>query len=293
MIHSMTAFARAETSTEKLAVTVEIRTYNSRYLDVQLRIPHGYTSIEEPIRGLVSKRLTRGRIEIAIQMRDTSAPNYEVDIDTPRAEAYQKVISRLKEMLPVSDALSLDFLIGSGGIIQLMEPEKDVQAAWPVVQSCLENALDDLETMRKTEGDFIAQDFLKRLTYIEKSIKQIKNASADLPLKYRERLQDRISDLTKGLVEIDTGRIAQEAAFLADRSDISEEIVRVGSHLQQFRDIMSAPESSGRKLNFLLQEFAREFNTMGAKAGSADISHIIVDVKTELEKIREQVQNVE
>jgi uncharacterized protein (TIGR00255 family) len=147
--------------------------------------------------------------------------------------------------------------------------------------------------MRKKEGDFIARDFKERLDLIEKTLRQIKRESTDLPGLYQEKLKDRIAALTKNIVEVDPGRIAQEAAFLADRSDISEEIVRARSHLKQFRVIMRAAGPSGRKLNFLLQEFTREFNTMGAKAGNAVVSHMIVGVKTELEKLREQVQNVE
>jgi len=147
--------------------------------------------------------------------------------------------------------------------------------------------------MRKTEGDFIAGDFIKRLDYIEKAMAEIEEKSGSLLPYYQERLKERISALTRGIVDIDPGRISQEAAMLADRSDISEEIVRAKSHIGQFRAITDAEEPSGRKLNFLLQEFNREFNTMGSKTGNADVSHIIVNVKSELEKIREQVQNVE
>ncbi|MBW2606785.1 MAG: DUF1732 domain-containing protein [Deltaproteobacteria bacterium] len=147
--------------------------------------------------------------------------------------------------------------------------------------------------MRSKEGNFIAADITKRLDYIENCLTQIKDKSHDLLAYYQQRLKERIDSLTKGIVEIELGRIAQEAAFLADRSDISEEIVRAASHLKQFRDIADSEESSGRKLNFLLQELNREFNTMGSKTEKAHISHIVVDVKSELEKIREQVQNVE
>ena len=154
----------------------------------------------------------------------------------------------------------------------MREPEKDVNEAWPAVEICLKQALDDLEAMRKKEGDFIARDFVNRLAYIETCIETVRKATADLLSSYQDRLKNRIDALTKGMVE---------------------EIVRVDSHLKQFRDTMAAPEPAGRKLNFLLQEFTREFNTMGVKAGNADLSHIVVDVKTELEKIREQVQNVE
>ena len=147
--------------------------------------------------------------------------------------------------------------------------------------------------MREKEGAFLANDLKQRLGFVEQSLDQIEADATGLVPLYRERLQERITALTKGVVELDAGRIAQEAAILADRSDISEEIVRAESHLKQFRSIMISEEPAGRKLNFLLQEFNREFNTMGVKAGNAEVSHIIVNVKSELEKIREQVQNVE
>ena len=293
MIKSMTAFASSEKTENSYTVTIEIRTYNSRHLDIALRLPHGFLSLEDRIKGLVSSRLSRGRIEINIQVHDISDSEYEIAIDTSKLEAYRTAVTRLKELFNIQGELPMEFLFSSAGIIKMVEPEKDIESCWPVINICIEDTLNDLDAMRKREGDVIALDFDKRLKYIEKSLREIQMASSDLLPIYQERLKDRLSSLTNGIVEIDPGRIAQEAAFFADKSDISEEIVRSDSHLKQFRTIMEAEEPAGRKLNFLLQEFLREFNTMGAKAGNADLSHIIIAVKSELEKIREQVQNVE
>jgi len=293
MIKSMTAFASSEKTENSYTVTIEIRTYNSRHLDIALRLPHGFLSLEDRIKGLVSSRLSRGRIEINIQVHDISDSEYEIAIDTSKLEAYRTAVTRLKELFNIQGELPMEFLFSSAGIIKMVEPEKDIESCWPVINICIEDTLNDLDAMRKREGDVIALDFDKRLKYIEKSLREIQMASSDLLPIYQERLKDRLSSLTKGIVEIDPGRIAQEAAFFADKSDISEEIVRSDSHLKQFRTIMEAEEPAGRKLNFLLQEFLREFNTMGAKAGNADLSHIIIAAKSELEKIREQVQNVE
>ena len=289
----MTAFASSEKTENSYTVTIEIRTYNSRHLDIALRLPHGFLSLEDRIKGLVSSRLSRGRIEINIQVHDISDSEYEIAIDTSKLEAYRTAVTRLKELFNIQGELPMEFLFSSAGIIKMVEPEKDIESCWPVINICIEDTLNDLDAMRKREGDVIALDFDKRLKYIEKSLREIQMTSSDLLPIYQERLKDRLSSLTKGIVEIDPGRIAQEAAFFADKSDISEEIVRSDSHLKQFRTIMEAEEPAGRKLNFLLQEFLREFNTMGAKAGNADLSHIIIAVKSELEKIREQVQNVE
>jgi uncharacterized protein (TIGR00255 family) len=293
MIKSMTAFSSVEKTEHGYTVTAEIRTYNSRYLDIALRIPHTYIRLEDRIKSLVSGRLARGRIEIHVQIRDVSEPDYIVEIDTPKMKALQAAVSQLKATHDIPGELPLEYLLGAGGVIRLVESEKDIEACWSVIETCLAHALDDLDTMRNREGDAISRDFEKRLNFIEQSLIQIKTASTGLPLLYQERLKDRIASLTNGMVEVDPARIAQEAAFHADRSDISEEIVRADSHLKQFRSIMASEEAGGRKLNFLLQEFNREFNTMGSKAGIADLSHIIVSVKSELEKIREQVQNVE
>jgi uncharacterized protein (TIGR00255 family) len=293
MIKSMTAFASTKVVEGGFSITTELRTYNSRHLDIVLRIPHSFLSLEEQIKTLISNWISRGRIEVMIQIRDESDPEYEIEVDTAKMRAYKKGLQELRTVFHIEDQLPTDFLMGSAGIIKFVEPEKNLEAVWPVLKQCLRSTLDDLNAMREKEGEFLAQDFISRLGFIQESLEQIRQSAEDLLPYYQERLKERIHTLTKGVVDIDPARIAQEAAFLADRSDISEEIVRVDSHLNQFRNIMESKEPVGRKLNFLLQEFNREFNTMGAKAGNAQVSHTIVSVKSELEKIREQVQNVE
>ena len=293
MINSMTAFARAEKTKEKLTIIIEIRSYNSRYLDIALRIPHDYLGLEDKIKGLISDRVNRGRIEIEVKIRDNSDEASSFEIDESRAMVYHKALVQLKEKFNIDTEIPIDLLAGMEGVIKLAKIDKDIEVYWDIIKDCLTEAADGLIAMRKKEGDFLARDIIKRLDYIEKGVDQINKEAVDLLPYYQERLKERISVLTEGIIEIDPERIAQEAAFLADRSDISEEIVRVKSHIKQFRTIMDSEEPGGRKLNFLLQEINREFNTMGSKTGKANISHIIVDVKAELEKIREQVQNVE
>ncbi|MDM8551844.1 YicC/YloC family endoribonuclease [Desulfobacterales bacterium HSG2] len=293
MIKSMTAFSRVEKTEGELAVSAEIRSYNSRYLDTVLRIPQAYLSMEERIKGLISEKVARGRIELRLQIKDESEDACVFEINRVRASAYHGALVQLKNMLNIDTEISLNMLAGHGGIIKPAETERDTEKHWSVIAGCVTDAVSELDAMRKKEGDFIARDFVERLDFIEKAMGQIEKESGSLLLHYQERLKERIDALTKGITEIDPPRIAQEAAFLADRSDISEEIVRVKSHIQQFRAFMDSEESSGRKLNFLLQEFNREFNTMGSKAGNVEASYTIVNIKSELEKIREQVQNVE
>lgn len=276
-----------------LTVAVEIRSYNSRYLDITLRVPQNYFSMEERIKGMVSESIVRGRVEVKLQVQDAAEAACAYEIDESRADAYQKALTELKARFGLTSEISLDHLAQTSGIIKPAEMEIDLDRNRPLIESCVARALSELNAMRQKEGDFLARDFEKRLDDIEAAVEGIEAVSEGLLDQYRERLQNRIIALTQGMVEIDPARIAQEAAFLADRSDISEEIVRSRSHVRQFRTIMRSPEPAGKKLNFLLQEFNREFNTMGSKTGRADVSHTIVLLKSELEKIREQVQNVE
>lgn len=210
-----------------------------------------------------------------------------------KAIAYHRALTSLKEILGIDEPIPLEMIARSNDVIRPVEEERDLEALWPVIQDSVQQAVTSLKKMRQKEGDFLARDLKQRIDLISENLVLIEKESRLLLSQYQDRLKERIAALTKGVVEIDPGRIAQETAFLADRSDISEEITRAGSHIEQFLELMDAPEPAGRKLNFLLQELNREFNTMGAKVGSAGISQTIVSVKSEFEKIREQVQNVE
>ncbi len=293
MIKSMTSYANEQDTRDDILVAVEIRSYNSRYLDIALRLPHRYNCLEEKIKGVISKMISRGRIEIKLRILDSSDDSYAFEVNKPKAQAYYNAVLQLKEGLNIDTEIRLDLLTGAEGIIKPAQAEDVTEKLWPHLRDCIVNAMENLDLMRKKEGDFMAKDFATRIDYIEKTLDKIEKGSSGLLSQYQEKLKERISALTKGLVEIDPGRIAQEAAILADKSDISEEIVRSRSHIKQFRAIMDSKEPGGRKLNFLLQEFNREFNTMGSKTGNADVSHMVVGLKSELEKIREQVQNVE
>ncbi|MGD9875895.1 MULTISPECIES: YicC/YloC family endoribonuclease [Desulfococcus] len=289
----MTAFARAERSEAALTVSVELRSYNSRYQDILLKLPQAYLPLEEKAKGLISQAMSRGRIEARIQIRDNDDEACAFEVDEMMAKAYYRSLVRLIERFHLKTDISLEHLVQMPGLVKPAETEKDVSVCWSVLGPCLSQALSDLDAMKTKEGDFLAGDFGARLTAIEGVLAEIKQDAEGLLPIYRDRLKDRIEALTQGMVEIDPARIAQEAAFLADRSDISEEIIRAESHIRQFRAIMAGDEPAGRKLNFLLQEFNREFNTIGSKTGNADVSHRVVWLKSELEKIREQVQNVE
>jgi uncharacterized protein (TIGR00255 family) len=293
MIKSMTAYARQEESAENLSVVVEARCYNSRHLDLSLRLSHGYQALEERIKKQVAGTVSRGRVEMKIQIiyQADDACTYEVDL--PKAKAYLNATEELRQALGMKEPLRLEQIAAVNGILKPGEVARDPEQFWPQVSVCLGNALADLDAMRIREGAFLEQDFDQRLSEIKARLEQIRADAEQLPVIYRDRLRERLAALTEGIVEIDLDRIVQEAAILAEKSDISEEIVRAESHLQQFRALMADGEPAGRKLNFLLQELNREFNTMGAKIARSEAAHLIVEVKAELEKVREQVQNVE
>ena len=276
-----------------LTTIIEIRSHNSRNFDLSLHMSPAYSFMEDKIRSYASGRATRGRISIHIEIKKQADPALAFQIDEDRARAYYNALSQLQKILHIDGDISLDLIMANQDIIKPLDGEMDMDGYWELVEACLHDAMDGLDSMRKREGDSLAEDMVGRLDFLDRSIDQIERASENLILYYQERFKERIARMTRDTIEIDPDRIAQEAAFLADKSDISEEIVRVKSHIQQFREIMDAEEPAGRKLNFLLQEFNREFNTIGSKTGDAGVPYRVVDAKAEIEKMREQVQNVE
>jgi uncharacterized protein (TIGR00255 family) len=293
MMNSMTAFARAEKKTDNTAVNIEVRTYNSRYLDIVVRLPQQYLPLEEKIKSIISANVARGRVELKLQITDESREAVAFEVNRVKATAYHQALMQLRDELNIAAPIGLEQISGVGDIIKPVEVEQALDQTWQIIEPCLHQALADLNAMRAKEGAFIAGDIEKRINFISRSIVRIEQESTGLLHHYRDRLMARIAALTNGITEIDRDRIAQEAAILADRSDITEETVRAASHLKQFRAIMRADAPAGRKLNFLLQELNREFNTIGSKTEKSLVSHVVVDVKSELEKIREQVQNIE
>jgi len=293
MVNSMTAYARAESRTEQYEAVAEIRCYNSKNLDIALHMARPYLPLEERIKAAVAAQIHRGRVELRIDVKVLKEDAQAFDIDWDRAKAYRAALQELQGTLHLPGDVTLDMLIGAGGIIKPAEADRDMDPVWAVVGECLEDALASLNRMRQREGEALASDFRQRLETIENHLRLIEEASGGMLAVYQAKLRERIHILTQGQLDIDPGRLAQEAAFLADRSDISEELVRAASHLEQFRRILEGDAPAGRKLNFLLQEFNREFNTMGAKTTRTEVAHRVVELKCELEKIREQVQNVE
>jgi len=293
MFNSMTAFARAEDSTNTIQIVVEIRSLNSKNLDMILRLAPTYYSFEDQIKKSIKNRLNRGRIETMISIQENIDEQDKFEANLERASEYVHVLEQIIDHFDLKHKVTLRDMMKAGGIIKPVEKENDLESVEPLLMSTLNRALDDLCVMRSTEGTILAQDMNNRLNFIEQELTKIDDLAKEQVNYYQQKLKDRIAVLTNNIIEIDPVRIVQEAAILADRSDISEEIVRLRSHIQQFRQFISENVPVGRKLNFLLQEMGRELNTIGSKSGNVDISKIIVELKSEHEKIREQIQNIE
>ncbi len=293
MIKSMTAFGRAEKTVESRTFTVEMRSLNSRYREVKVRMPPQFLPLEDQIKKLVATKISRGRVEVIIKVKNGSQTVSDIHVNLPLAKAYYSALCELNETLQIKEKVGLQALLGMQGIITATESEEDLEKTWSHLSSCVSDALEGIDTMRISEGMAIYQDFQERLQSVEGDLSRIRGLAPSMLSQYHSRLKERIATLTQGTVEIDPNRLAQEAAFLADKSDIMEEIVRAESHLKQFRNMIESDGPAGRALDFLLQELNREVNTIGSKGGDAQLPQIVVGLKSELEKLREQVQNIE
>jgi len=293
MLKSMTAYADGEQSTEKIRIGVEIKTVNSRHLDIQLRMNQEYRALEDKIKAQIAGSVKRGRIDVQIQIRETAEDAVVFEVDEAKAKALYQAWGSLQKLIGQEGPLPPELIVSRNDIIIPQKAVSDIDTVWMHLTECMQKVLTAIEKMRQQEGRYIFKDFQERVNYLSQKVDHIESDGADLSVQYKQRLTERIAALTEERLSLDEGRLEQEVAYLADKSDISEEVLRVRSHLAQFNAIMAGDEPAGHKLNFLLQEINREFNTIGSKAGKTEIAHMVVDVKSELEKIREQVQNIE
>lgn len=293
MIKSMTAFARAVHARDTLTAEAVIRSYNSRHLDFAVYLPDFCQGFEEDIKKRVSQYHQRGRMEIRVTVQDETSDTDQFEVDEAKAAAYFKALKQLQTGLGISEDPKLDHVLSARNIIVPAVREPDQPLLKEIVARAVEDAAQELDRMRQAEGARLQKDLTDRLAAIEDKMGQVKTQAEEIPVLYKKKLEERLARLTADQGGIDPIRLAQEVAVLADKSDVSEEIVRISSHIHQFRATMNADRSQGQTLNFLIQEFNREFNTIGSKAGNAALSHLVVDLKSQLEKIREQVQNIE
>jgi uncharacterized protein (TIGR00255 family) len=293
LIKSMTAYGRGEYSQGTSAFTVELKSYNNRFRDIVLRIPRTLQALEDEIRLQVSSRVRRGRVEVSIQMETNSGEGeYQLELNAPLVKSYLRIFRELDEEYGLHEKVSPDSLCQMKDIITFKTPDVDIDDVRPGLKEALGLAVESLDKMKMTEGKAIEEDSLKRLDIIEEYLNNIEENAPKMVDEYKKRLEDKIQRVSGGMT-LDESRLIQEVAIFADRCDITEEIVRFRSHLKQYRDFMSKDDSIGRRLDFLIQEINREVNTIGSKATDSFISSTVVEIKAELEKLREQVQNVE
>ncbi len=292
MIKSMTGYGRGEAVTAGKKFIFELKAVNHRYNEVVLRLPRSLSPLEDRIRRFIQARIARGRVDGFLGVEECGEKNATVKVDKALAAAYYNAMKELQETLGIGGEIQFQQLVDLPGVVTVEEPADDVEEWWPSIQNAVEEAVDNLVRMRMVEGEQLARDLLsrsERLSYLNQSIRE---RSPFVVEEYRERLVARLSDYMRdGIITPD--RLAAEATIFAERSSITEENVRLESHLQQLKSCLTAGESVGRKLDFLIQEMNREINTIASKASDLEISRAVVEAKSELEKIREQVQNIE
>ncbi|MBU7008456.1 YicC/YloC family endoribonuclease [Phosphitispora fastidiosa] len=292
MVKSMTGYGRGENETQEKAFTVEIRSVNHRFCEVVVRMPKYYIALEDRIRKLIQEYVSRGRLDVFINVSDLGRGNKSIQVDKDLAMAYYNALEDLGETLGISDKPGIIDIARLPDVIVTEDVPDDLDIIWPVLQKAVEEAVEKIVEMRTTEGSRLREDLLMRAGRLEQYTETITGRAPAVVSEYREKLKLRLKELDAE-VDIDEARLASEIAVFADRSNISEELVRLRSHFEELRTTLSQDEPAGRKLDFLVQELNREFNTIGSKANDVNITSMVIKAKSEVEKIREQVQNIE
>ncbi len=295
MLKSMTAFGRERKSVEGRDITVELKSVNNRYFDCQVRLPHAFSPLEQRIKPyLMEKGISRGKVDVSIYLENTEAADSEIVVNTAYAEKYIAVLKALKEQFSLSGEINVMEVAKERDIFTVKKPEDDIEGDWLRVKSVLDVAVERFLESREAEGRRIAHDLSQKVAHIKEIVGRIEALSDRDIGGYKARLEEKLKAvLADNNITIDENRILTECAIYADRAAIDEEVVRLGSHFCAFDDYLEKQEPVGRSLDFLIQEMNREVNTIGSKCGNSDIAHFVVKIKTELEKIREQIQNIE
>lgn len=293
MIASMTGFGRGSARTNEIALTVELRSVNSRYCEVSARLPRQLAEFESGIQGLIKQSVTRGRINAQFQLENAEANGLSVQVNAETVKAYTRLLEKLKDASGITEPITLAHLLSFPDVVSSIEDSTEVnEQLWEVAKSALLTAIHNLKQMRLQEGEALKVDLEERVAHIEKGLKLVEERAPERVTEARTRLQERLQDVFED-DRIDHDRLELEITLLADRLDVTEECVRLRSHLQLFSEALVSDEPVGRKLNFITQEINREINTIGSKSNDARVAHLVVDMKEELEKIREQIQNIE
>ena len=292
MIKSMTGYGKSEQTIDSLNVTVEIKSVNHRYFEFSARVPREYGFLEEKLKKYCNSLITRGKVECYVSVEDLEEREMEVNVNETLAAGYVKALKELSERFGLKDDISAVTLSRSPDVITLHKASEDEERIWNAVKTVAETAVSKFIEMRETEGSKLRGDILSRADYIIECVEFIEGRSPETVREYNEKLKQRMKELL-GDAAVDEQRLLNEAAIYADKIAVDEETVRLRSHISQLRDFMNSSEAIGRKLDFLVQEINREANTIGSKAQDVDIAKKVIAIKAEVEKIREQVQNIE
>ncbi len=292
-ILSMTAFGRGEQVGNGRTWTVEIRSVNHRFCDIKIRLPRQYAALEEPIKKEIAAAYSRGHVEVAVNCNGGEEGDFQLRSDLHLARQYYRCLYEINAALELNTPPDLALIAGYREVIIAESREENPEEAWTAgLEPALRGALAECLRMREAEGDHLRQDLRDRLAKIAAAATTIESLVPQIQAERESTLKERLAVLLAG-VDLDPMRLAQEVAIMADKSDITEELVRLRSHIAQFEGFLGLEEPVGRRLDFLLQEFLREINTIGSKIANASIAHLGVELKNELEKMREQVQNLE
>ena len=288
----MTGFGRGTASESGTTVLVELRTVNSRFLEMSARLPRSLSLRENDIKEHIRRRFTRGKVNLLVTVERGDNASIPLAINASAAKSYFKLLTQLRKSFKIRESVKLDHLLQFTEIFEQDVSGSSSDQEWDILQVALNGAMDALESMRRNEGRELERDFRSRVQFLDEALVQIERVAVQQIPAEHAKMRDRISQLLQ-TTPVDEGRLEMELALLADRLDVTEECVRFRSHNRFFLEALSSADPAGRKLNFLIQEMNREANTIGSKSSSTEISHLVVKMKEELEKIREQLQNIE
>ena len=293
MAKSMTGFGIGEFKDQYYNLSVECKTINHKYLDINPRIPRKLSFLEDKLRFLIKDHLGRGRVDIFVKFETVTSVGSQLVYDAELAKQYYHILKNIKSDFGLEEPISPVDIAKFPDVVKITEAEDDEEILWNMLSDAANKALENLCNMRIIEGKKLEKDILARADLLERSVCDLEKYTDTIEKEYKDKLYARISELLDDPKVVDEYRLAQEVAIYADKSNITEEIVRFKSHINQLRDTVTADESVGRKMDFLIQELNRDVNTMGSKSSDVSIANLVINMKAELEKIREQVQNIE
>ncbi len=291
MIKSMTGYGKANLEKNERRYQVEIKTVNHRYLDISVKMPRQLSYLEEPIKKAIGNKVKRGKVDVFVTFENNSLEGQEIKINTELASAYIKELKKLAESENILADIQVNDIARYPDVLNIKNNQDDEIIKQELLEVS-QIAIDNLIEMRQVEGTKMAEDIKQRLEYIQEKVKEISKLSTGLIEEYVVKLEERLKQILKGQ-EIDQARLAQEVVIYADKCSVEEEVTRLNSHISQFHNLINSNEPIGKKLDFIIQEMNRETNTIGSKANNLEITDRVIDLKTQIENIREQIQNIE